>query len=275
MSTRQQGFTLIELIVALTVSVVVVGFVAMFMTVPAQANLAQARRAELAASAEAVTQSMSQDVRSALPNSVRAATIAGRPSVEMVDFTTAAIYRNAGNEGDPLVLNPALPADTRFDVLGAPGNGAISVVINNLGIAGRNAYALANVIAPAQINASTIQLNNAAFRFPAHSGNRRVFMVAPATAVIRYECDLVARELRRYDSRPMTAAMAAMPAGTPFRTIARDVTACTFTPQLAPPAPNPPEHGGTLLVRLTISRVTNGVTENLRVMKQLKVEEPA
>ena len=71
MSTRQRGFTLIELIVALVLSVIVVGLALDFISVPVQAHFAQTRRAELTASAEAVTHWMSQDVRAALPNSLR------------------------------------------------------------------------------------------------------------------------------------------------------------------------------------------------------------
>jgi hypothetical protein len=52
--------------------------------------------------------------------------------------------------------------------------------------------------------------------------------------------------------------------------IARDVTGCTFTTR----AGNT-DHGGLLLIRVTISRVTNGATDTLRVMKQLKVEDAA
>ena len=70
MSARHSGFTLIELIVALTISALVVGFIVTFIAVPVQAHLAQARRSELAASREAVTHWMSQDVRGALPNSI-------------------------------------------------------------------------------------------------------------------------------------------------------------------------------------------------------------
>jgi prepilin-type N-terminal cleavage/methylation domain-containing protein len=51
MMRRSGGFTLIELIVALTISVVVVGFIATFITVPVRAHVAQARRGELTASA--------------------------------------------------------------------------------------------------------------------------------------------------------------------------------------------------------------------------------
>lgn len=144
---------------------------------------------------------------------------------------------------------------------------------NHLGIPGQDAYRLDNVIAAAGIavNSSRITLNDPAFRFTAHSLNRHAFLVSRATAVIRYECDFGTRTLRRYGSRPIPGGgIAAFPAGTPSRLIARDVTACTFTPR-----PSTAEHGGILLLQVTISRVTNGAAESLRVMQQLRVEEVA
>lgn len=268
MNARQRGFTLVEMIVVLTISVVIVGFIATFVSVPVRANMAQSRRSELAASAESVAHWMSQDVRGALPNSVRIGAVGGRPVVEMIDVATVAIYRDAGAEGDTLIFTAA---DNQFDVLGVPAVAATHVVVNNLGTAGSNAYLLANVIAPANVNvaSSTIALTPA-FRFVAASPNRRAFLVNPASAVIRYECDLAARTLRRYDSRPIAAGIAAIPAGTPSRLIARDVTGCTFTRR----AGNT-QHGGMLLMQVTISRVTNGAAETLRVMKQFKVEDAA
>jgi hypothetical protein len=57
--------------------------------------------------------------------------------------------------------------------------------------------------------------------------------------------------------------------------IARDITACRFT-FVAPPAPpQRPQNGGLVIVEITISRVTEGTAENLRVVKQLTVEHTA
>jgi MSHA biogenesis protein MshO len=264
MNARQQGFTLIELIVALTISVVVVGFVASFIAVPVQAHLAQTRRSELAASAEAVTLWMSRDIRRALPNSVRVATVGGRPAVEMISFEGVSIYRDD-------TLTAGTP-DGAFDVVALPPVSTQFVVINNTGIGVQSAYAAATrVRAVAQVNIASMTIGlNPTFNFIAQSPRRRVFLV-PITPVIRYECDLVARTLRRYEGLGITAAMAVLPAGTPFTVVARDVTACTFT---APPAPVANQnHGGLVPIRVTISRVTNGATDSLRIMKQLKVEE--
>jgi MSHA biogenesis protein MshO len=272
---RAAGFTLIELIVALTISTIIVGFVATFLAVPVQAHLAQSRRAELAASAEDVARSLARDVRGALPNSLRVGVVNGRPAAEMIAVAGVAIYRDVpAVEGDFLRFDAA---DDQFDVLGLPA-AASHVVVNNRGVAGADAYALGDVIAPAAVDplSSTIQLNPAVL-FPAPSPHRRVFLVSPPGAVIRYECDLVGRTLRRYAGQAINGVLGALPAGTPFTVVARDVTACTFTRSLAPipPLPARPEHGGVLHVQVTISRAVNGGAENVRVMKYYKVENAA
>jgi len=272
MNTRAAGFSLIELIVVLMISSVVVGFIATIITVPAQAHIAQARRSELAASAETVTHWMSGDVHRALPNSLRTGVVGGRAVVEMIGFASIALYRDGGIEGDALRIDPVLPPDDRFDVLGFPSVVTSAVVVNNLGIPGQNAYEMANVITGATMatNSATITLNDPAFRFAAHSPLRRAFLLSPATAVIRYECDPAAGTLRRYDGLPVTGALVALAGGTPSRLISRDVAACTFTPRAAGSG-----NGGLLLIQVTISRVTNGNAESFRILKQLKVEEAA
>jgi hypothetical protein len=57
--------------------------------------------------------------------------------------------------------------------------------------------------------------------------------------------------------------------------IARDVTACRFTFIQAPAPPRQPQNGGLVVVEITISRVTDGVAENLRIVKQLRLEYTA
>jgi MSHA biogenesis protein MshO len=264
------GFTLVELVVALTISTIVVGFVATFLAVPVQAHLAQSRRAELAASAEDAARSLARDVRGALPNSLRVGVVNGRPAAEMIAVAGVAIYREVlAPEGDFLRFDAP---DDVFDVLGFPA-AASHVVVNNRGVAGADAYTLGDVIALAGVDplSSTVQLNPAVL-FPAPSPHRRVFLVSPAVAVIRYECDLVDRTLRRYAGQPINGPMIALPAAAAFTVIARDVTACTFTRSI-PPAP--PEHGGVLQMQVTISRPVNGGAENVRVMKYFKVENAA
>lgn len=68
---RQHGFTLIELVVAISISAIVVGFMVMFLVTPVETYLAQARRAELVNSANMAANNMASDLRTALPGNVR------------------------------------------------------------------------------------------------------------------------------------------------------------------------------------------------------------
>lgn len=66
----EHGFTLVELVVAITVSAVIVGFVALFIATPMQAYFAQARRAELVSEAEVALRSIANDLQNATPANV-------------------------------------------------------------------------------------------------------------------------------------------------------------------------------------------------------------
>lgn len=70
-ASPQRGFTLIELVVAISISAIVVGFMVMFIVTPVESYLAQARRAELVNSADMVANNITIDLRDALPNGVR------------------------------------------------------------------------------------------------------------------------------------------------------------------------------------------------------------
>jgi MSHA biogenesis protein MshO len=225
--------------------------------------MTQSRRADLSGSADAAARWISQDVRRALPSSVRAGLVgANNVVLEMIAVDAVRIYRHAGGEGDTLDFTIA---DNQFDVLGAPGVASTYAVVNNQGVAGRNAYVLADVIAQLNITntaAQTIPLNPAFQYTGGASANRRAFFVSGVT---RYDCDLNSGTLRRYTNLPLTQNIGVVVA--PFTVIARDVTACRFVPTLGTA-----QHGGLLLLEITISRVTNGATDSLRVLQQLKVE---
>lgn len=264
---RMRGFSLVEMVVALTIAGIVVGFAASLLVTPVQAYMTQSRRADLSGSAEAAARWISEDVHRALPNSVRAANLgANNVVLEMIDVQAVRIYRHAGGEGDILDFTIA---DNQFEVLGAPEVTSTYVVVNHdQNVAGRNAYAFDNVIAT--VDSGTF--NPSALTIPLDSPvqfvdepsltNRRAFFLSGVT---RYDCDMNSGTLRRYTNLPLTQNIAAV--GAPFTIIARDVTACRFVP-----TPGTAQHGGLLLLEITISRVTNGATDSLRVLKQVKVE---
>ena len=73
---RQNGFTLIELVITLVISTIVVSFVSLFISGPVRGFADQARRARLVDAADAALERIGRDVRRALPNSVRVTTSA-------------------------------------------------------------------------------------------------------------------------------------------------------------------------------------------------------
>lgn len=68
---RAAGFTLVELVVSITLAAIVLGFAGMLITAPLQHYDLQSRRAELADSAGAALPQLQGDLRGALPNSAR------------------------------------------------------------------------------------------------------------------------------------------------------------------------------------------------------------
>src|SRR5262245_14624202 len=94
---KLRGFTLVELVVAMTLSIVVVAFMTMFISTPVTAYHQQAQRADLVDSADSVLRFMARDVRAALPNSVRLRTNGTIVAIEMMNTIDGGRYRSTGS----------------------------------------------------------------------------------------------------------------------------------------------------------------------------------
>jgi MSHA biogenesis protein MshO len=266
--TRCQGFTMVELVVSMVIAAIVAGFVAMMMTTPVDAFIAQSRRAELSDAAETAMRRISTDVRRALPDSLRAGVINGAASLDLMEVSAATSYRQ-WTTGDPLTINAA--PDDGFDAAGAQLTArpldrlVVGHIRNDVNF---DAYAAAStVITPV---GTSIAYDVGTRRFsisPAHSfprdpSSQRAYAIAGVT---RYECDTAAGVLRRYDGLPVEAAM--NPIAAPVTVIARDITACSFRV-----LDSTAEHGGIAIVEMTVSRAAGGNVERLRVVRQIRVE---
>jgi MSHA biogenesis protein MshO len=93
---RSRGFTLIEMVVALTISAVLVGFAAFFVSAPMDAYVDHAARKELTESSENISRMMLNDLRSALPNSVRVRNVGNQSVVEMLRVSGMGYYQPQG-----------------------------------------------------------------------------------------------------------------------------------------------------------------------------------
>jgi MSHA biogenesis protein MshO len=270
----QAGFTLIELIITMTISVIVISFVAMFISRPVGGFMDQTRRARLVDAADSALQRMSRDVRRALPNSIRTRVTAGNSVLESLSTVDGARYRAQPPGSPDQVLDLTAP-DGAFDVvspftqIAKPFTSTSHyLAIYNVGVPGADAYELANVMTPPGTQI-TVAVDGAtgedrltlspAFRFAYASPTQRVYLVdGPVT----YLCDPAARTLVRYsgyaiDSDQSTRDTAAelLAAGAAASVMSDRVTGCAFTY-----LPGTAERAGLLSVQLAVSEQGEGIS---------------
>jgi MSHA biogenesis protein MshO len=278
------GFTLIELVVAMSVAVIVVAFMAMFITAPVNAYQAQTRRAELVDATDAVLRLMTRDIRRALPNSVRTSASGNIVALELLETVDAGRYRDTDATATPDRELDFAAADSSFATLGQmeiPSDLASRpyyLSIYNVGVSGANAYDLANVITPPT---STIGISNAnpgesiitltpGFRFSYESPANRVFLVS---GPVTYLCDKTQGRVTRYDRYSITPAQPTSDShltttlGAVRGQVANDVSDCSFTYQ-----PGAPGRSALVTLELTVSRDVGSQTERVRLLHQVHVE---
>ncbi len=114
---KQNGFTLVEMIVVIVITGIIAGIVAVFIRAPMQGYVDSARRAELTDVADTAVRRLARDIRTAVPNSIRT-TGCGVPCVEFLPTKDGGRYRaqQASGVGDVLNFDAA---DGSFDVIGS------------------------------------------------------------------------------------------------------------------------------------------------------------
>jgi len=258
-SRRQDGFTLVELVMVIVIMGVIGGIVSVFMKSPIDAYFASARRAALTDTADTTVRRMARDIQRALPNSVRTPTSL---CVEFIPTKTGGRYR--ADDTAP-GLSFVAPGDTSFNMLG--DNGALPsdqrivsgdvIVVYNLGITGANAYDQTNTaavngnptvaLAPAE---TTITVTSSqpvgSPTFPLASGSNRFQVVPNAENIVAYVCNLTTGELHRTAST--FAGTSSCLATGPI--LARNVTACNF------------DYSGSDLSRNALIRMTLQLTDS-------------
>lgn len=275
MRSAAQGFTLVELVVTMALSVIVVSFMAQFISGPVRGYADQTRRAALVDLADNSLRRLGRDVHKALPNSLRVRVNGSTVALEMLAVEDGARYRDTPPPADADSRLEFSAADDAFNAVGgfaslakpfASASHYLSVY--NVGVPGADAYELANVITPPgtaiSIDASAVAGEDRvrlspAFRFSFASPGKRLFLVSgPVTwlcdaatgTLVRYSGYAIAPNQASRDTGPELAA-----AGALSTLVSANVAACRFdyTPGTA-------ERAGLLTASLAISEAGETVT---------------
>lgn len=271
---RARGVSLVEMIVVIAITGILAAGVAIFIRRPVEGYVDAARRAELTDLADTALRRMTRDVRTALPNSLRATTSGNVRYIEYLQTGGGGRYRaEVAGDGSGNLLD-FTAAVASFDVIGpmpalAAGN---AIVVYNLNadpaITTSNAYVGDNRASYSSNTLTAITLT-AATLFPFSSPGKRFQVVqTPVT----YACDPLpggAGELRRVSGYAIQAAQpnninAAPLSSAPVNALlARNVLACEFTYVVVN------QRTGLLALSLQLGDLVSG--ESVRLFQQVHV----
>src|SRR4051812_47948698 len=254
---RPRGFTLVEMVVSITLISLLALVAAPMLRLPLSAWLDATRRSEMTNSMEAMNAKLADDLRRALPNSVRVRQVGARVLLELLEVRAWGRHRagpSGGAQVCPAVCGAAGAQDvleaacseTCFTSIGplegdAPVAGSDWVVVNPLGpgVPAGDPYFGGNVAVANGIKTRLTfiaaapdgnQLRIAAHTFPAVSGSRRFYVVATP---VTWDCDPGTRRLtRRWNYAIAAAQPAAFPAAADAAPMATQVGSCAirYTP---------------------------------------------
>lgn len=186
--SKSKGFTLVELVVVITIVALLAAVSTQLIRNPAQSFIDSENRANLTDRVDTALRRMSRDIHNALPNSVRNTTNGADSFIEFIPVKSAGRYRaEVGSSVSDNPLDFSQTADT-FDVLGpsvtiASGD---KLVIYNLGIPGSDVYEGTN--SRALLTSGTLStLSFSGGTFPQASPSSRFYV---ASTPVTYACDM-------------------------------------------------------------------------------------
>lgn len=283
MKAHAAGFTMIELVITMTITTIVVAFAGLFIAGPVRGFTDQVRRAELVDSAESSLRRMGRDIRRALPNSVRVRDIGSIKALELLNAVEGIRYRAGPPPGNANAWLSLTAADGAFNSIGTfnsitkPFSSTTHYLsVYNVGVPGADAYELANVITPVgtQIDIDAAAeagedniLVTPAFQFAYPSPRQRVYLI---DTPVSFLCDTAAGTLTRYSGYAITSnqadrdtAVKLLAAGGTAALMSDNLTACTFTF-----TPGTAQRAGLITISLTVAQ--DG--ESIVLLQQVHVD---
>lgn len=144
----QQGFTLIEMVMTMVMTAILAGITAVFIAGPVKGYIDTVRRGDLMDTADLTLRRVSDEIRMALPNSLRITDSGALVYIEFIPTIAGGRYLDeyspaTAGSTKPLVYSDATgcgtaPQNCQFDVVGSmPANPSVSagdyIVVYNLG----------------------------------------------------------------------------------------------------------------------------------------------
>ena len=228
-----RGFTLIELVVAITITAIILVFVTMFIAAPVKAYDQQSRRTKLTAGPVDAWPLVEADLRVALPNSVRTRRNGSFVALEMLNVNDVARYME--------------PTSLPFKIAGVMRNtpspngtmNGVYLSVGNTGLAGANAYTLTGSMTPASSVQFAVLAANEQRLTPAPAANLTAtspkHWVYLVTGPVTYLCDETQGTIRRYSGYAVLpnqtswdSTLEFTTAGVPSMLVARGITTCNF-----------------------------------------------
>jgi MSHA biogenesis protein MshO len=225
---KSKGFTLVEMVVVITIVAILAAAATQLIRNPAQSFIDSENRANLTDRVDTALRRMARDIRNALPNSIRTTTNGADSFIEFMPVKAAGRYRaEVGSSVSDNPLDFSLSADT-FDVLGSSVTIAAGdkLVIYNLGIPGSDVYEGTN--SRALLTTGTLStLSFIGGTFPQASPSSRFYVVSTP---VTYACDMTNHVLLQYSGYAIQSAqpssVAALNGLATARQLAANLTSC-------------------------------------------------
>jgi MSHA biogenesis protein MshO len=270
-AARCRGVTLLEMIIVISITAVLAGIVAVFISRPVESYADATRRAELTDIADTALRRMTRDLRTALPNSIRTTNVGAVLYLEFLPTSGGGRYRaQATDAGAGNAMDFTSASTGVFDVIGPVPtlNAGDSIVLYNLNASGNiaNAYFGDNRRAYSPpVAGSTITVTPAT-PFPFASPGKRFQVVREP---VTYECNPNAgvRQLRRYWGYAIDPAQPTPPAAGSNALLASDIAACSFIYEPGGAS----GRTGIVHLELRVERAIDSGLELIRLFQQVHV----